>query len=135
MLDKIEKNQTRAGSLSLFSAGFRNRCSAGVPAGMMALRFAGVAAAQDDKDWNGSDTNGAAAQATQTYPLNRPIPETRKRVRAMPRKTLSETYRKWLDEDVYWIITDEERSAFLQLWNDDEHDHFIEAFWQRRLYG
>jgi hypothetical protein len=120
----------------MFSAGFGNRCSAGVLAGMMAVGFAGVAAAQDDKDWNGSDTNGAAAQGTQTYPLTRPIPEKRKRVHAMPRKTtLSETYRKWLDEDVYWIITDEEHSAFLQLWNEEERDHFIEAFWERRLFG
>jgi len=37
-----------------------------------------------------------------------------------------------LDEDVRWIITDEERSAFMQLSNDEERDQFIEAFWQRR---
>ena len=119
----------------MFSAGFRNRCSAGVLAGMMALGFAGVAAAQDGKDWTGSGTNRAAAQGTQTYPPKRPIPEKRKRVQAMPRMALSETYRKWLDEDVYWIVTDEERSAFLLLWNDEERDHFIDAFWQRRLFG
>jgi hypothetical protein len=118
------------------STGFRNRCSAGLLAGLMALGFVGVAAAQDDNDTNGSDTKGAAAQGAQTDPLKRPIPEKRRKVNAKPLKTeLSETYRKWLDEEVYWIIADEERSAFLQLWNDEERDQFIEAFWQRRLFG
>jgi hypothetical protein len=114
----------------MFSAGFRNRCSAGVLACVMALGFAGAAEAQSAKG-----TNGSKAQASQTDPLKRPIPEKRKGVHAMPRQTLSETYRKWLDEDVYWIITDEERSAFLQLWNDEERDNFIDAFWQRRVFG
>jgi GWxTD domain-containing protein len=45
---------------------------------------------------------------------------------------LSKTYKKWLDEDVVYIITDEERAAFKQLSNDEERDAFIEAFWQRR---
>ena len=41
-------------------------------------------------------------------------------------------YKKWLDEDVRYIITDEEKSAFKQLSNDEERDNFIEAFWARR---
>ena len=41
-------------------------------------------------------------------------------------------YQIWVDEDVRWIITDEERQAFKQLANDRERDEFIEAFWQRR---
>jgi GWxTD domain-containing protein len=45
---------------------------------------------------------------------------------------LSKTYKKWLNEDVVWIITDQERAAFKQLSNDEERDNFIEAFWQRR---
>jgi GWxTD domain-containing protein len=45
---------------------------------------------------------------------------------------LSKPYKKWLEEDVVWIITDEERAAFKQLSNDEERDNFIEAFWQRR---
>src|SRR3984957_15531876 len=45
---------------------------------------------------------------------------------------LSKTYKKWLNEDVVWIISDEERAAFKQLSNDEERDNFIEAFWQRR---
>jgi GWxTD domain-containing protein len=45
---------------------------------------------------------------------------------------LSETYKKWLNEDVRWIITPEERKAFLSLTNDEERDAFIEQFWRRR---
>ncbi|MDE1161679.1 MAG: GWxTD domain-containing protein [Acidobacteriaceae bacterium] len=41
-------------------------------------------------------------------------------------------YKKWLDEDVRWIITDEETKAFKSLANDEERDAFIEEFWQRR---
>ena len=41
-------------------------------------------------------------------------------------------YKKWVDEDVHWIITDEELKAFKSLSNDEEREAFIEAFWQRR---
>jgi GWxTD domain-containing protein len=41
-------------------------------------------------------------------------------------------YKKWLDEDVRWIITDEEEKAFKSLANDEERDQFIEQFWLRR---
>lgn len=45
---------------------------------------------------------------------------------------LSETYKKWLNQDVRWIITPEEKKAFLSLSNDEERDAFIEQFWRRR---
>ena len=45
---------------------------------------------------------------------------------------MSSTYKKWLNEDVRWIITPEELSAFKQLSNDEERDAFIEQFWLRR---
>jgi GWxTD domain-containing protein len=45
---------------------------------------------------------------------------------------VQKVYKKWLDEDVRYIITDEEKSAFKQLSNDEERDNFIEAFWARR---
>ena len=116
----------------MFSAGFRNRCSVGVLAGVMALVFAAFSQAQD-KDAKGSDDKAAAAQGSQTDPLKRPIPEKQRKANAKALKIeLSKTYKKWLDEDVRWIITDQERSAFMQLSNDEERDQFIEAFWQRR---
>jgi GWxTD domain-containing protein len=48
------------------------------------------------------------------------------------RKELDSQYRKWLDEDVVYIISPEERSAFLHLATNEEREQFIEQFWQRR---
>jgi GWxTD domain-containing protein len=48
------------------------------------------------------------------------------------KKELNSQYRKWLDEDVVYIISPEERSSFLHLSTDEERESFIEAFWQRR---
>jgi GWxTD domain-containing protein len=47
-------------------------------------------------------------------------------------KEIGSIYRKWLDEDVRWIITEEERAAFLKLPTDSERDQFVEEFWSRR---
>src|SRR5215510_6297184 len=44
----------------------------------------------------------------------------------------SRALRRWLDEDVAYIITNEERSAFKQLKTDEEREQFIESFWLRR---
>ena len=38
------------------------------------------------------------------------------------RKELATPYRKWLNEDVAYIITDEERSAFMRLQTDEERE-------------
>ena len=48
------------------------------------------------------------------------------------KKELDSQYKKWLDEDVVYIISAEERHAFLQLSTNEEREQFIEAFWQRR---
>ncbi len=47
-------------------------------------------------------------------------------------KELASPYKKWLDEDVVYIITPEERGAFLHLSTNEEREQFIEQFWQRR---
>jgi GWxTD domain-containing protein len=47
-------------------------------------------------------------------------------------KELNPQYKKWLDEDVIYIISNEERSAFVHLQTNEEREQFIEAFWQRR---
>ncbi len=83
-----------------------------------------------------SDTAIAAqakAPADAADPLKRPADEKQhKRNQKALKVELSKPYKKWLDEDVIYIITDEERAAFKQLSNDEERDNFIEAFWQRR---
>jgi GWxTD domain-containing protein len=109
----------------MFSTGFRNRWLVGVVAGTVALGFGVLAVAQDTKP--------PAAQGSQADPLTRPIPEEQRKKNAKALKIeLSKTYRKWLDEDVRWIITDDEKHTFMQLSNDEERDQFIEGFWQRR---
>src|SRR5579884_2301602 len=47
-------------------------------------------------------------------------------------KELAGPYKKWLNEDVAYIITDEERQAFKRLNTDEEREQFIEQFWLRR---
>jgi len=103
---------------------------------LLGLAAGRVAAAQQDSRPDNANSTAAAPQGQgdqETDPLKRPISEKQKKENAKALKQeLSKTYKKWLDEDVRWIITDEERAAFKQLSNDEERDQFIEAFWQRR---
>ena len=48
------------------------------------------------------------------------------------RKELETPFRKWLNEDVFYIITDEEKATFKRFATDDERESFIESFWLRR---
>ena len=87
-----------------------------------------------------ADSSAPAASSAQDQdqsqgadPLKRPLTDKQKKANAKSLKQeLSKTYKKWLDEDVSYIITDAERAAFKKLSNDEERDNFIEAFWQRR---
>ncbi len=45
---------------------------------------------------------------------------------------LKKAYKDWLEKDVTYVITDEERRAFKRLQTDDEREKFIEEFWRRR---
>jgi GWxTD domain-containing protein len=66
-------------------------------------------------------------------PLKRQLTEKQKQKNSKALKQeLSSTYKKWLSQDVLYIITPEEKTAFKQLSNDEERDQFIEQFWLRR---
>jgi GWxTD domain-containing protein len=66
-------------------------------------------------------------------PMKREVtPEKKKAQSKRLKQELAQEYRDWLDNDVKWIITDEERAAFKQLSNNEERDQFIEQFWLRR---
>jgi GWxTD domain-containing protein len=73
-------------------------------------------------------------QSTQQQdPLKRPLSDRQKKDNAKKLKQeLGQNYKKWLNEDVRWIISGEEEQAFKQLSNDEERDQFIEQFWLRR---
>jgi GWxTD domain-containing protein len=47
-------------------------------------------------------------------------------------KDLPPFYKKWLEEEVVYIILPMEREVFLKLETDRERDRFIEAFWKHR---
>src|ERR1700720_2310837 len=100
----------------------------------------GAALAQDSTTEAGdkvqstaSSDKSAAPQAESADPLKRPLSEKqrKKNLRSLHGE-LEKTYKKWLDQDVSYIITGEEREAFLKLSNDEERDQFIEQFWLRR---
>jgi GWxTD domain-containing protein len=48
------------------------------------------------------------------------------------KKELEGPWKKWLNEDVVYIITDEERAAFKKMQTDEEREQFVESFWKRR---
>jgi GWxTD domain-containing protein len=77
--------------------------------------------------------NSTQAQPPQRETLARPLSEREKKKNEEKlRKELESPYRKWLTEDVAYIITQEERDAFKKLQTDDEREQFIEQFWLRR---
>jgi len=87
----------------------------------------------------GWGANGARAQERRrpagapNHNIARPLTEKEQRKREEKlRKELETPYRKWLEEDVAYIITDEERAAFKRLSTDEEREQFIEQFWLRR---
>ncbi len=85
--------------------------------------------AQSEKDKSKPDQK----QAQEQDPLKRPLTAKQKKQQEQALKgETGKFYKKWLDEDVRWIISDEERAAFKQLSNDEERDAFIENFWLRR---
>src|ERR1700704_133252 len=69
-------------------------------------------------------------------PGNPPVPQKldKEAKRKMKRtlKELDSAYRQWLSEDVTYIISPDERNAFLQLDTNEEREQFIEQFWLRR---
>ena len=73
------------------------------------------------------------AQDQEVDPLKRPRSDKEKiQSQKAVRQELKGAYKSWLDQDVAYIISDEERKAFRNLSNDEERDAFIEQFWLRR---
>lgn len=58
--------------------------------------------------------------------------EQKKQDEARLKKELETPYKKWLNQEVIYIITNEERKAFGALTTDQERENFIEQFWLRR---
>jgi GWxTD domain-containing protein len=73
----------------------------------------------DDQDKNDQDTPKKVGK------------EEKRRQKAL-RQEMETPYKKWLSDEVPYIITSEERAAFKKLATDDERESFIETFWERR---
>ncbi|MDQ2944929.1 MAG: GWxTD domain-containing protein [Acidobacteriota bacterium] len=75
----------------------------------------------------------AASESAPGETVARPMTEKERKKRdAKLRKELETPYKKWLNEDVGYIISDEERKAFSRLSTDEERQNFQEQFWLRR---
>jgi GWxTD domain-containing protein len=82
---------------------------------------------------NANASSSQAAQDQEVDPLKRPRSDKEQlAAQRAVRQELKGAYKVWLDQEVPYIITDEERKAFRALSNDEERDSFIENFWQRR---
>jgi GWxTD domain-containing protein len=74
-----------------------------------------------------------AVEQPQRETVAKPLTEKQAKINnAKLRKELETPYRKWLNEDVKYIITQEETDAFKRLETDEEREQFIEQFWLRR---
>jgi GWxTD domain-containing protein len=91
--------------------------------GVLALSAAAV--------WGGAQQDQQPDQQTGQSQPSKSAKEKQKSDNQL-KKELNPQYKKWLDEDVVYIITPEERHAFLHLQTNEEREQFIEAFWARR---
>ncbi len=62
---------------------------------------------------------------------NKPDEDVMNRARN-EKKEASGIFKKWIEVDVAYIITPDERKAYKKLATDDEREQFIEGFWRRR---
>ncbi len=117
------------------SSAVRTRFLVGLAA--VSLTGFGIAGAQSGQSSSSSSSGSsdsstapaAAPQQTVAKPLSKK--EIARKQKALD-KELMGPWRKWMNEDVIYIITDEERAAFKRLKTDDERQQFVESFWQRR---
>src|SRR5215475_3149872 len=67
-------------------------------------------------------TPAASPQEEASDPLKRPVDAKRKKdnAKSFKKEVMGKEYKDWLEQDVTYIITDEERKAFKQLSNDEE---------------
>jgi GWxTD domain-containing protein len=94
----------------------------------------GVLAAQTPQSSSDKDeTKKKDASSGKRETVAKPMTEKeKKKQEARLKKELETPWKKWLNEEVVYIITDEEKKAFKQLATDEEREQFVEQFWLRR---
>jgi GWxTD domain-containing protein len=103
------------------------------------LVFSSVAGLRAQQTGNPPAPAQPANSQNSTAPSPEPDPLKRERsakekvaTQKAVRQELKGAYKTWLEQDVTYIISDEERKAFKSYSNDEERDAFIESFWLRR---
>jgi GWxTD domain-containing protein len=103
---------------------------------VVAPSVAQQAASPSDKsaaDTSSSKSKKSAASDKKRETVAKPLTDKERRKKeAALRKELETPWKKWINEDVSYIITDEERKAFKQFATDEEREQFVEQFWLRR---
>jgi GWxTD domain-containing protein len=80
-----------------------------------------------------AQTKQASSSSSGNETIAKPLTQKQiKRKQKELQKELEGPWKKWMNEDVVYIITDEEKQAFKRLKTDEERQQFVEQFWQRR---
>src|SRR5580658_6916432 len=87
------------------------------------------AAASGEQDQSTTSSSSSSNSTTIAKPLTK---KEQKKKDAALRKELEGPWKKWMTQDVVYIITEEEKSAFKRLQTDEERQQFVEQFWLRR---
>jgi GWxTD domain-containing protein len=75
----------------------------------------------------------ASSSSSNTETVSKPLtPKQIKKKQKELEKELAGPWKKWMNEDVLYIITDEEKQSFKRLKTDEERQSFVESFWLRR---
>jgi GWxTD domain-containing protein len=78
-------------------------------------------------------TNSSSSSSSSTDTIAKPLTKKQQAKKQKElEKELMGPWKKWLNEDVVYIITDEEKQAFKRLKTDEERQQFVEQFWLRR---
>ncbi len=101
--------------------------------GLAFVPSTGLLAQQSDQSGQSAQAPATADSDQEVDPLKRPRSDKERfEAQKAVRQELKGAYKTWLDQDVAYIISDEERKAFKNLSNDEEREAFIEQFWLRR---
>ena len=72
--------------------------------------------------------SSAWAQQKDKNKKSQDVPDRERNVRP----EVKQVYKRWLEQDVAYIILDDEKRAFKKLATDEEREQFIEQFWRKR---
>lgn len=89
-------------------------------------------AAQQQAAGNQDKTKAAEQQKVPPLQQQKLRPADLQKPKQAPESALNDYYKKWLDEDVLYIISPEERNVFKALTTEEERENFVDQFWARR---